>query len=300
MQVDSSSNDLTKINAEDNDPSAGDLLRDERLRRGLNEEEIADQLNITKHYLKSLEANDYGRLPSAVFIKGYLKKYAELLELDPDKILSLYYKFLSPGVNIESKNIGFRKKIRLYIFKIFVSIICLLIFCGCILLYNYISGGSEPIEEAMIPLRPDMEVFGNNFSSDIAIIVENQRIDRFPLSMNYDLEEKLEYQIVASAEEGEEIRPETTRDNIKIVSNGSDFLRISFLGNSWIEVNDSFEKRIYRDIRLAGDILDIKGDAPFDIFFGDAPNIKVFFNGIEIDIAEKIRIDNSARLIVGS
>ena len=152
----------------------------------------------------------------------------------------------------------------------------------------------------MIPLRPDMEVFGNNFSSDIAIIVENQRIDRFPLSMNYDLEEKLEYQIAASAEEGEEIRAETTRDNIKIVSNGSDFLRISFLGNSWIEVNDSFEKRIYRDIRLAGDILDIKGDAPFDIFFGDAPNIKIFFNGIEIDIAEKIRIDNSARLVVGS
>ena len=130
--------------------------------------------------------------------------------------------------------------------------------------------------------------------------IENQRIDRFPLSMSHDLEEKLEYQIVASAEEGEEIRPETTRDNIKIVSNGSDFLRISFLGNSWIEVNDSFEKRIYRDIRLAGDILDIKGDAPFDIFFGDAPNIKIFFNGIEIDIAEKIRIDNSARLIVGS
>ena len=146
MQVDSSSNDLTKINAEDNDPSAGDLLRDERLRRGLNEEEISDQLHITKHYLKSLEANDYGRLPSAVFIKGYLKNYAELLELDPDRILSLYYKSLSLDAKVEEKTNWFDKGTSAYIFNILVSIICLLIFYGCFLLYNYISSRSDPIE----------------------------------------------------------------------------------------------------------------------------------------------------------
>jgi formate dehydrogenase iron-sulfur subunit len=57
-------------------------MQQERIRRGLSEKEVADQLHITMHYVRSLEANNYDKLPGAVFAKGYIKNYAQLLELD--------------------------------------------------------------------------------------------------------------------------------------------------------------------------------------------------------------------------
>jgi len=86
---------------------------------------------------------------------------------------------------------------------------------------------------------------------------------------------------------------------ITIEAIGNDVLRISFIGESWIEVNDSESQQIYRDIREAGDVLEITGSAPFNILLGDAPLISMSFNGDEIDLSADIRIDNSARLTVG-
>lgn len=86
---------------------------------------------------------------------------------------------------------------------------------------------------------------------------------------------------------------------ISIEAIGDDVLRISFTGESWIEVNDSESQQIYRDIREAGDVLEITGSAPFNILLGDAPFARMSLNGDEIDLAEDIRIDNSARLTVG-
>jgi cytoskeleton protein RodZ len=84
-----------------------------------------------------------------------------------------------------------------------------------------------------------------------------------------------------------------------IESIGNDVLRISFIGESWIEVNDSESKQIYRDIREAGDVLEITGSAPFNILLGAAPFVNMSLNGDEIDLSADIRIDNSARLTVG-
>lgn len=86
---------------------------------------------------------------------------------------------------------------------------------------------------------------------------------------------------------------------ISVGAEGEDVLRIHFTGESWVEVNDNSEQQIYRDIREAGDVLEIQGQAPFSILLGDAPFAKMYLNGTEIDVSDDIRIDNSARLTVG-
>ncbi|MCI5107596.1 MAG: DUF4115 domain-containing protein [Pseudomonadales bacterium] len=86
---------------------------------------------------------------------------------------------------------------------------------------------------------------------------------------------------------------------IAVDANGEDVLRISFSGESWVEVNDSQARMVYRDLRQAGDVLEITGHAPFNILLGDAPLTSLHFNGDEIDVSDDIRIDNSARLTVG-
>lgn len=86
---------------------------------------------------------------------------------------------------------------------------------------------------------------------------------------------------------------------ISVEAIGNDVLQITFTGESWVEVNDSESQQVYRDIRVAGDVLEITGSAPFNILLGDAPFTRMSLNGDEIDLSADIRIDNSARLTVG-
>lgn len=92
---------------------------------------------------------------------------------------------------------------------------------------------------------------------------------------------------------------ERSDGRILVETEGSDVLLITLVGVSWLEVSDGFENLLYRDLTQAGDVLEIKGTAPFDILLGDAPFAKMNLNGIDIDVSKNTRIDNSARLTVG-
>ena len=63
--------------------SVGSRLREERFSKGIKTAEIAERLHITNHYVKALESNNFEKLPGTIFIKGYLKNYANLLGLNP-------------------------------------------------------------------------------------------------------------------------------------------------------------------------------------------------------------------------
>ena len=64
----------------------GELLRKTREEKGLTQAEAAYQTKIREHYLAALEENQLSNLPSAVQGKGYLRIYAQFLNLD-EKIL---------------------------------------------------------------------------------------------------------------------------------------------------------------------------------------------------------------------
>lgn len=93
--------------------------------------------------------------------------------------------------------------------------------------------------------------------------------------------------------------PDPSDGRILVEAVGRDVLLITFIGESWVEVSDGFEDLIYRDLRDAGNVLEITGTAPFDVLLGDAPYVKMTLNGAVIDASRKIRSDNSVRLKVG-
>lgn len=71
-------------------PDIGNTLREARIRRGLS---IADVEAITKirgKYLEALEENDFEVIPGPTYVKGFLRTYALLLELDADALVSEY------------------------------------------------------------------------------------------------------------------------------------------------------------------------------------------------------------------
>lgn len=65
----------------------GMALRKARTERGLSLEEVAARTCIPRHSLVALEADDYGRLPEAVYVRGYLRRCGALLGIDCERLL---------------------------------------------------------------------------------------------------------------------------------------------------------------------------------------------------------------------
>ncbi|MEY4642882.1 MAG: hypothetical protein RLZZ227_2876 [Pseudomonadota bacterium] len=87
---------------------------------------------------------------------------------------------------------------------------------------------------------------------------------------------------------------------VSLISTGDDELRVTFNGNSWIEVDDGSMVRLYNDELAAGDTLTIRGKAPFRVLVGDARQVSLSLNAAAVDISSDIRTDSTARLVIGA
>ena len=64
----------------------GRMLRDARERAGISAEALAAELNFSPKVLASLETDDYDNLPEPVFVRGYMRRYADRVGLSPDEV----------------------------------------------------------------------------------------------------------------------------------------------------------------------------------------------------------------------
>lgn len=64
----------------------GPALEKARRQHGLSLEEVEQATKIRKRYLQGLENDDYGVLPDAVYVQGFVKTYANYLGLDGEQL----------------------------------------------------------------------------------------------------------------------------------------------------------------------------------------------------------------------
>lgn len=70
----------------------GSLLRATREERTVDLDEVAKATMVRRQYLEALENEEWNSLPSPVFVKGFLRSYAEFLGLDKELVLRYYLK----------------------------------------------------------------------------------------------------------------------------------------------------------------------------------------------------------------
>ncbi len=74
------------------DTSLGSLLRRAREERNIDLDEAVRATRIRRQNLEALENDEWSKLPSEVFVKGFLKSYAGFLGLDKEMVLNYYLK----------------------------------------------------------------------------------------------------------------------------------------------------------------------------------------------------------------
>ena len=68
----------------------GAYLRQEREQRNVSLEELSWATKIKLDYLYAIEEGDMSILPADIFVKGYIKSYAQYLEIDPEQVMRRY------------------------------------------------------------------------------------------------------------------------------------------------------------------------------------------------------------------
>jgi len=71
-------------------PGSGSLLATARKSQNRTVEEIADELNLSVTQIKTIELDQSEGLPEPTYVRGYIRSYAKLLNLDPETVLENY------------------------------------------------------------------------------------------------------------------------------------------------------------------------------------------------------------------
>jgi len=116
----------------------GSYIKHERELRGVPLEEISRITKIHIRFLEALEDNRFDELPGEVFIKGYIRSYANIIGSDVDEMLNSYEesignKLIEKGPNSQSKLTNTAKKYIGFVIA-GLSILALLFFTKFIIL----------------------------------------------------------------------------------------------------------------------------------------------------------------------
>ena len=162
---------LREVSPSDDDgpyEGIGTDLRAARVETGVDIAAVADNLRIRKGYLEAIEEGRFSDLPGGAYVFGFLRSYAEYLELDPKSVIAKY-KSESELPRVETK-LAFPSPMdqgRLPTGRLLASSLVLagLVYAG----WYVISGGQQQNAEVVSPVPERFAaILDNSASSNTA------------------------------------------------------------------------------------------------------------------------------------
>lgn len=157
--------------------SAGEILKTTRLKKGLTLKDVSNKTKIGISFLQAIEDRDYKKLPSTTYAKGFVRSYAQSLDLDIEHIMAFFrreYQEVMPEIKIPPQPIDtpIVAVTPGKVITFFVSI-TILIFLG-ILFWQYKSFAGAPV--LLISSPQDKITIDRSFVSVIGRTDEQSKV----------------------------------------------------------------------------------------------------------------------------
>lgn len=275
----------------------GQILRDARIRRGMNVGEVAHRLRLSEQQVEAIEAQDFSRLPAAVFLRGYIRNYANLLQLDDVPLLMEAVPQARPVDTVfASKRNAQRFKTIEPVYRsgrssrggwLYIAVI--LAALAAYGMYReevpeqLASFSAEDIDQVM----PSISADGNDqVAIDLAL----------PLSSSSGLPLVTPAPADAGLPSVATTLPELSAPSSvpaaevpKAADNGKKSLHFSFSRDSWVKVKDGGGRVILEKTHSRGTEQTIEGKPPLYLVIGNAAGVSLTYNGRKVDLAPYTR-----------
>ncbi len=267
----------------------GRVLRTEREKQGLSSQEIAKRTHLDIKIVESIEQDSDEGMPAATYVRGYLRSYAKIVGVDPDHIITLYNSDspqpppeILPEVKQPSQVSSSDKPVKAFTYLITLGLVLLLL-----IWYqsNFVVETSSMNEPANY--NSQTTINGVDITYDIINHPDSwQSPKNIPeVESPSPTTDKHDDTLELQSDNGEQtlgILPIEGIDNKSPSSNtgsGPDKIDLEVKRDSWIEINDANDKKLFHDLALGGETYSIHGTAPFSVLFGFSPGVTIKFNG---------------------
>lgn len=253
---------------------------------GLSVADVARQIKLSVHQVEALEADDFGRLPkSPVIVKGFLRNYARLVQIDPDQLLGSVHDL--PGATAEPKKhrrqrevVAFERPSRPWLKIALGGLAFVAVMLG---IYEYSADpdffrapGSAPTAERSAAVAPAPKPAATPTpAAEIPAAATEAPGSATPAGA--------EPTAAASAALGS---PTTAA-----AASGPGIVRFRAERDSWIEVKDRDGNKIMNQLVKAGTEKSVQAIAPLHVVAGAASGVKVEWNGQAVDIVPFSKVD---------
>jgi len=284
--------------------SPGAVLLAERRSQGLSLGDIARQLKLSVRQVEALERDEYGAFSGSVFVRGFLRNYAKLLRLDPDRLLEAAGASIAPARVAQSESAdmpisapnpeGRRRILTWSAFTVLAVIVLLLLASNAsreqrqtqIVERPAAPGASAPQDAESPPAAasqaPAEPVAATPAESPAAASPPERETGPVAGRDATGTESP-----AAPAEESATV----VKPRVLVSGSGSSQIRMIFEDESWVEVRDGSGETILSRLNAPGTERLIRGQPPFVVVVGNAHAVKLLYRGRPIDLGPHTRID---------
>lgn len=265
----------------------GQRLRKARELRGLGVDEVVAELRLSRRIVEGMESDDYGSLPEPAFVRGYMRRYAQLVKLSPDDIAARFDESYAadtatPESDARPRNpiqlLGdiARPRLRMSRLLPWASLAMVLLFVAGFFLTRH--DGAPPEQSASRETAPVTRQ--ENKPVMVAAVA-------VPMTATQPAD-------VLPAPSGPAVLPMPVGVAAPLpaavpVNAGPDSLRIVLAEDSWLSVRDAAGRTLVSALRRRGETLDLSGSAPFAVNIGNAAGVTMAINGKAVDLAPHTR-----------
>jgi cytoskeleton protein RodZ len=251
----------------------GARLRAAREKRGLTVLQAAERLHLDSRVVQALEAEDFAALGADVYVRGHLRRYAEAVGESPAQLQQLYSASphaAGPDLTRIPRGAPDQRGSRVLL----PALLLVVGFAVAGLLWWLLTLPGEkahPLPAGRPPAAdaaPTAEVAAPAADASAA---------------------------PAAAERG--VPPTSLRAPVA-PGRAAAQLDFAFAAASWVEVSDAEGRRLLQGLIEGGSTRALTGTAPFLVVLGNAPAVKLRFNGEPVTAGTLVRRDGSAHLLI--
>ena len=263
----------------------GRALAEARAARNLTVAEVAQQLKLSATQVKALEADAYDRLPGPVFVRGFVRNYARLLDLDAEALagtveLPHVPSPASAAIPL-SRNIPFPEKGRTN--WVPYALVLVLIVGAVVLFEIFFSAPSAVVVSAVTP-KPAVVA---------PVVVEPLPPVKEAVSVAPQPSPQVEVVTVAAVPEAA-VSPAPEPASAPVPPQfqaGMAELHFVFETDSWVEVRDRNERILFSQLNPVGTEHRMQSRRPLNLVIGNARGVRLTYNGQPFDLAPYTRVE---------
>ncbi|HXZ95668.1 MAG TPA: RodZ domain-containing protein [Burkholderiales bacterium] len=267
----------------------GGVLSAARERQGLSVADVARQLKLAVRQIEALEADDYKNLPRINFVRGFIRNYARLLQIDAEPLLKPTEQLLSapqvpeagPGVVEIPTTSDKKNNWRSYaVFVLFAAL-------GLMFLsYEWYREQRTPrAEQASGPKAPATKTQPAvpEVHNASPVTAANPISSTTPASRASAS--------IPGATANAPVREQASETKPVPQQIRSGELRLEFDEESWVEIIDKDGKTIFSKLSPAGSIETVRGNPPLSMVVGNAAGVRLTYNEKPVDLQPYTKVD---------